>query len=145
MPPKGHFSREWTPAELRRMRSVVESGDTNIEHIARQFRTSEREVRRLTAEKGWTNPNAKKVQPKKPTGVSYWSRAKFEAAKREEVANAERRLYGALLDDVQWLRRRGYGVNKERGGYRVGNKVMDADGLRAVANRERRLAGVLAV
>lgn len=48
-------------------------------------------------------------------------------------------LYGTLLADVVLLRRRGFGVHREGDFYRVGNRLLDADGLRAVAARERRL------
>jgi len=140
----GRKPRAWKPGELKRMRNVVEAGELNIEQIGRHFKCSEHEVRRLTVEQGWTNPNTRKFTKPPKNGVSYWNRAKFEAAKREEVEKTDRRIYGALLDDVQWLRRRGWVINKERGGFRVGNKVIDAEALRNVADRERRLAGVAA-
>lgn len=51
-------------------------------------------------------------------------------------------LYGALVEDVRLLRRRGFVVTIARdGGFDVGCRVVDADGLRALAARERRLAG----
>lgn len=62
---------------------------------------------------------------------------------RREVARREAGLYGALLDDVNFRRRRGFPVHSElKGGlrfYRVGNRLLAATGLRAVAARERRL------
>jgi hypothetical protein len=48
-------------------------------------------------------------------------------------------LYGDLLADVLLLRRRGFGLHREGALFRVGNRLLDADGLRAVAARERRL------
>lgn len=62
---------------------------------------------------------------------------------RREVAQREARLYGALLEDVNFLRRRGFPIHSELAGgrrlYRVGNCLMDATGLRCVACRERRM------
>lgn len=68
--------------------------------------------------------------------------AKYIADKRAEVHEIEHKLYGSLYDDVQWLRRRGWIVNAERAGYRVGNVIVDAATLAEKAARERRLAGV---
>ena len=50
-------------------------------------------------------------------------------------------LYGPLLPDVRFLRRRGFGVHMEGDRYRVGNRLMTAGRLRGVAARERRLVG----
>ena len=51
----------------------------------------------------------------------------------------EHRLYGALIDDVTLLRRRGFGVHCEGKQFRVGNRLVDGEGLAAIAARERRL------
>jgi hypothetical protein len=51
----------------------------------------------------------------------------------------EQRLYGALLPDVTFLRSRGFGVHCEGTLFRVGNRLVDADSLAAIAARERRL------
>ncbi|MFI5001059.1 MAG: hypothetical protein ACHQK9_14370 [Reyranellales bacterium] len=53
----------------------------------------------------------------------------------------EIRLYGDLLPDVKFLRRRGFGLHMEGRLYRVGNRLMGAAELKEVAARERRLAG----
>ncbi len=53
----------------------------------------------------------------------------------------EKRLYGALMEDVTLLRRRGFGVHCEGNLFRVGNRLVDAEDLVAIAARERRLAG----
>ena len=62
---------------------------------------------------------------------------------RREVAQRETTLYGALLDDVNFLRRRGFPIHSElqagRRLYRVGTRLLGAAELRAVAARERRL------
>jgi len=52
----------------------------------------------------------------------------------------ERALYGALLPDIVLLRRRGFGVHCEGALFRVGNRLLDAEAVRAVAARERRLS-----
>src|SRR5476649_395452 len=51
----------------------------------------------------------------------------------------EKRLYGKLMDDVTFLRRRGFGVHCEGPLFRVGNRLVDGATLVAVAARERRL------
>ena len=51
----------------------------------------------------------------------------------------ETALYGALLADVTFLRRRGFGVHCEGDLFRVGNRLLDAQGVHEVAARERRL------
>lgn len=62
---------------------------------------------------------------------------------RREVAHREAALYGALLGDVNFLRRRGFSIHSElqagRRFYWVGNRLLGATALRAVAARERRL------
>jgi len=71
------------------------------------------------------------------------SEMRHTARLRREVAQRETALYGALLDDVNFLRRRGFPIHSElKGGrrlYRVGNRLLDPAELRAVAARERRL------
>lgn len=67
-------------------------------------------------------------------------RALAEARQAEEVARLKK-LYGTLLPDVEVLRRRGYVITKEGGVYHVGNKRLDATGLKEMAARERRLLG----
>jgi hypothetical protein len=51
----------------------------------------------------------------------------------------EQRLYGALMPDVTFLRARGFGVHCEGTLFRVGNRLVVADELVAIAARERRL------
>jgi hypothetical protein len=53
-------------------------------------------------------------------------------------------IYGGILEDVKWLRRRGFAIHREIGGYRVGNALVTAHDIVAKAERERRLAGVSA-
>lgn len=63
------------------------------------------------------------------------------AARRAAEEAAYRKLHGNLLPDVEFLRKRGFTVIKVRGGHQVGNKVLDREGLQAMAARERRVAG----
>jgi hypothetical protein len=62
---------------------------------------------------------------------------------RIEIAEREAQLYGARLDDMILLRRRGFAVHIEGSGaarrFRVDNKLLSGTELRAVASRERRL------
>ena len=75
--------------------------------------------------------------------VTLASEMRHAARLRRQVAERERAIYGALLDDVLFLRRRGFGVHAELAGsrrlYRVGNRLLGPAGLREVADRERRL------
>ena len=76
------------------------------------------------------------------------SELRHTARLRREVARREKALYGALLDDVDFLRRRGFTVHAVLKGsrrcYRVGSRLLGAAELRAVAARERRLLGTVA-
>lgn len=65
-----------------------------------------------------------------------------EAARVAEEAARLKELYGDLLPDVQVLRARGFVVTREGAGFRVGNKLVDKAGLRAMARREGGLAGM---
>ena len=67
-------------------------------------------------------------------------RAVAQQRRAEEEAQFQRR-YGKLLPDVKFLQGRGFVIDKVAAGYRVGNKVMGGEDLRALAARERRLAG----
>jgi hypothetical protein len=62
---------------------------------------------------------------------------------RREVAEREAQLYGARLDDMIVLRKRGFSVHIEGSGaqrrFRVDNRLLTSAELRAVAARERRL------
>jgi hypothetical protein len=57
----------------------------------------------------------------------------------DPASDNEKLLYGALLPEVVFLRRRGFGVHCEGERFRVGSRLLDAGGLLAVAARERRL------
>lgn len=68
---------------------------------------------------------------------------RLTAQLRREVAEREAQLYGARLDDMTLLRRRGFVVHIEGSGasrrFRVDNRLLSGTELRAVAARERRL------
>lgn len=65
----------------------------------------------------------------------------FAIAEQRRAAEekAYRSLYGKLLPDVDFLRRRGFVVFKEKGKLTLGGREISADDLRAKAARERRL------
>ncbi len=75
---------------------------------------------------------AKPLGPPPPAGPRsrHWAGA---------PSTNEKARYGDLLPDVMLLRRRGFGVHREGCLFRVGNRLMDATALQAVAARERRL------
>jgi len=63
----------------------------------------------------------------------------WTARQRREGEAREVRLYRRLLEDVRLLRRRGFGVHAEGRKFRVGNRLVWARELSAMAARERRL------
>lgn len=76
--------------------------------------------------------------------VGYAARklATYDQVKRQEGQAIDAKLYGPLLEDVNWLRHRGWVVTVDQEGYKVGNHVISAADIVAKAARERRLAGV---
>ena len=79
--------------------------------------------------------------PPGPKSAHVAAAERAAAAKAEEAARLAG-LYGDLLPDVQVLRTRGFVVTAEGGKFRVGNKLLDRDGVRAMAQREGGLAGM---
>jgi hypothetical protein len=57
----------------------------------------------------------------------------------DPASENERALYGKLLDEVRFLRQRGFGVHREGRKFRVGNSLVSARRLKIMAARERRL------
>lgn len=68
--------------------------------------------------------------------------AAYDQTKRVEGQEIDQKLYGPVLEEVNYLRRRGFVINREPSGYRVGNAIVSAAEIVAKAARERRLAGV---
>ena len=68
--------------------------------------------------------------------------AELDRGARAEAIAVDARIYGGILPDVQFLRRRGWVIHHERGAFRVGNDLISAADIVAKAARERRLAGV---
>jgi hypothetical protein len=58
---------------------------------------------------------------------------------RADLEGRERRLYGALIDDANYLRGRGFVVFRQGDGFMVGNRRCTGAELHAMAERERRL------
>lgn len=147
-----------TEQVLRRMRSAVEDGEETLEAIGKRFGRSRKTVVVLIRQYGWHNPWVARQKHSRGLagGISARQRlkrtkangfllnpAKFIAEKRAAVDAIERNLYGPHLDDVTYLRQRGWIITAERSGFRVGNQVVDGDALAAKAARERRLAGAM--
>lgn len=138
--------------ELRRIRSAVEDGAETLDAIGKRFGRSRRTIVGYVACYGWSNERIAAQRGLAPVKTrlaikrghkanGYMANpAKYVAEKRREVEAVDRNLYGSLLDDVQYLRRRGWVVNREGSGFRVGNSVVDGAALMEKAARERRLA-----
>jgi len=73
------------------------------------------------------------------TKLSIAERMAVREQRLREEAAAYGRLYGKLLPDVEFLRRRGFVIVKERGKLTIGGREVSADDLQAKAARERRL------
>ncbi len=71
-------------------------------------------------------------------------RTQAEMARDRQAEDEKRQMeiYGDLLPDVSVLRRRGFVVNREGNKFRVGNKLLNRDEVRAMAQREGGLAGM---
>lgn len=67
--------------------------------------------------------------------------ANLEQDARAEGAARDRQLYGALIDDVKFLRSRDWGIHRDGTRIIVGNRPMEPESIRALAERERRIAG----
>jgi hypothetical protein len=83
----------------------------------------------------------KTTVPKKRGNFRLFDRRRGETTVHADI---EQVIYGGILDDVRWLRHRGWVITKELGGYKVGNTLMGAEDIVAKAARERRLAQVQA-
>ena len=82
-------------------------------------------------------------QPVTTIGRAARKLATYDQDKRREGEDRDRQVYGSVLDDVQYLRRRGWVIHREKPGlYRVGNQFCAPADIVAKAQRERRLAGV---
>lgn len=136
--------RIWLDKELRRMEKALRDGLSQSE-VALRFKTSNQMIRKLAETHGWPLPVTNfsvRTPPKRHKNKrgSAFSLSHLSQSDRAEVQARELKLYGTLLPDVQFLRRGGFVIHCEKGGYRVGNRLLDSDGVRAVAARERRLA-----
>ena len=81
-------------------------------------------------------------KPNSKVGKATLKLMSYNQDKRAESQALDAKLYGPILKDVNWLRHRGWVINREGKGYRVGNSLISAADIVAKAARERRLAGV---
>lgn len=93
-----------------------------------------------------TVPKERKPKPAKATGKrqGYFRMPTFRSQESRPAVETDTMIYGGIVEDVKFLRRRGFGIHKETGGYRVGNSLVTAHDIVAKAERERRLAGMSA-
>lgn len=82
------------------------------------------------------------VRRPSPPGRARFRLDRLDQDARVDGETRDRTLYGGILEDVQFLRHRGWVITSEKGRYRVGNQLVDAPAIVAKAQRERRLAGV---
>lgn len=139
-----------TPAEIERIRRAYIAGDETIAAICRRFAVSHDTVNTLAHRHGWPLRGTSGPRPGAQKARVYRKapRPKTEAQQRAdrlaEEAARERNLYGAALVDVDYLRRRGFpidrlGIHPGSEGVNFGNTVISFAQLREKADRERRL------
>ena len=141
-----HGPKERAAKELERVVAVYCANEISISEILRRFRMGKPELERILAARGIPM----RGRASKPKGFTTKRSAKnrpltqgeilLERRAEEEARNLE--LYGADLGDVQYLRRKGFTINREGAGLRIGNQLTDFAELRRKAARERRLDAV---
>lgn len=131
-----------TPEQIEAARAMWLDSTIARKEIARRLGKSIWWLYSICKRLGWPDRKRKAKGSRKPvrSATSFRTEASLANAVRHESAMRDRTLYGPLVDDVQFLRRRGFGIHRERGGFRVGSRLMDAETVQAVAARERRLA-----
>lgn len=139
----GRKPRVFTESELGRIRESVENGIA-LDSIAPRYDTTRKTITKLAKLHGWKRPSRKLKTtmlrlPGNPR--SFFQLANLSRDTRREVEETERQLYGPLLDDVKFLRRRGFYIHRQGKWIMLGNRLVDTDRLVATAARERRLAG----
>lgn len=143
---------ELTPELIETVRQLY-AGDslTNVE-IGLRYGKRPNWVNRLASQHGWPlrkklalrlpGPKTAGRQPRKyAAGQSrvYKGAAEWAAAQRESDGARQRDLYGADLADVEYLRRRGFAIHRERDQIRCNNDLITFAEMREKAARERRL------
>jgi hypothetical protein len=73
-------------------------------------------------------------KPRKPRAFVLKNRRRIE-----KIGISDTHLYGTLEGSVKILRHRGFVVYRERGGFRVGNQLLDTSEMLDKAAREQRL------
>ena len=135
---------ERTADELRQMSDAYTANVLTVKAICRQYGVSKGEFDRLRVLHKWKgrSQGGKPASYKPPKRKGIYRGAAERAADQRALDEArERELYGALIDDANLLRRRGFDVYRERDGFRVGNKLCTSAELHEKAERDRRLCG----
>ncbi len=142
-----------TPELIETVRQLY-AGDslTNVE-ISAKFGRCPNWVSQLAARYGWPlrsdakpmrlpGPKTAGRQPRKYAAGQarvYKGAAEWAAAQREADGARQHELYGADLGDIEYLRRRGFIINRERDRIRCDNDLISFAEMREKAARERRL------
>ena len=139
-----HGRKERAEKEIARVVAVYAANEISISEILRRFRMGQPELERILKARGIPL----RGRASKPKGYSTKRQAsrpkpltqgEILLARRAEEEARNLSLYGADLGDVQYLRRKGFTINREGDGLRVGNQRCDFAELRRKADRERRL------
>lgn len=134
-------------AEVERIRRAYYANEVPVFEVCRRFKMTDHELRLLIARNGWTSRSKmtmqrisshRKVLPKRRT------EADVRAAHRTEQTERQASLYRSAVEDVHYLRRRGFpvdrnGINPKSDAVHFGNTIITFAELREKAARERRL------
>lgn len=146
-PKRGPGSRGRYPvrsaAELEQIRGAYEHSAESVQELMRRFRMAGNELYALVAWHKW-RIRGKDSRARKLATRSSQSRpqtpAEIARARKADDERREREAYAGVLEDANYLRRKGYAITVEAFGlYRVDRKQLTAAELLAVADRERRL------
>ena len=142
MPRRAHRQKR-SRTEINKIGDFYKGNSLSIREICERFDATPGEIQCLKEREGWparghaSKPiGFKGVQPKI---ANPFDLAAYAAAARRADAERDAKLYGAALDDVNLLRRRGFAVTREGQYVRVGNDLITLAELRGKAARERRL------
>jgi len=139
------FPKPRLTAELREeVRALYAAGELSNKEIGRRYGKAANWVNQLAAQYGW--PLRTKSKPatvyggkvRSPHSHKPLTDAQRRAEREAEQARLARDLYGDLLPDVEYLRRK-MPVSREGALIRVGGTLRTEEEVRAIAARERRL------
>lgn len=137
---------------MERVGQMLRISHSRVRTLMAELHASRRIYQTITFVKGVGNVRIVRItatgcetaarQPQTAIGKAARALASYDQDKRKEGEARDRAIYGGVIEDVRYLRRRGWGIHKEEGGFRVGRELLGAADIVSKAARERRLAGI---